>query len=126
MTTMSCAGCSAALPHGASFCGECGSPTQAAAATEVTGPLPSGPAPLTPAFAAATAEPVVLVRRRPDGPRLLPREIPPAEQGVTLSRNVLGSRAETKPQTSRERRIAGALPDWEPMPPGELLVRRTR
>ncbi|MEU8261542.1 hypothetical protein AB0C02_13095 [Micromonospora sp. NPDC048999] len=28
--------------------------------------------------------------------------------------------------TSRVRRIAEGLPDWEPMPPGEMLVRRPR
>lgn len=48
------------------------------------------------------------------------------EQQVIIGRSLLTSQRDRKPQTSRERQIAGALPDWEPLPPGELLVRRPR
>lgn len=30
----------------------------------------------------------------------------------------------SEPVTSRLRRIVEELPDWEPLPPGEILVRR--
>ncbi|MGW6690604.1 hypothetical protein [Streptomyces sp. NPDC054961] len=30
----------------------------------------------------------------------------------------------TGPSTARLRRIVEGLPDWEPLPPGEILVRR--
>ncbi|MFI2712208.1 hypothetical protein ACH495_18995 [Micromonospora sp. NPDC018662] len=32
--------------------------------------------------------------------------------------------APSQRSTDRVRRIAEGLPDWEPMPPGELVVRR--
>ena len=70
--------------------------------------------------ASVNTNPVVIRRTA----RMLPRELPVPEEGVTVSRNVLGSRAAVKPQTTRSRRIAGELPDWEPLPPGELIVRR--
>ncbi|PPA60730.1 hypothetical protein [Micromonospora chalcea] len=34
--------------------------------------------------------------------------------------------AAAKRSTSRARRMVENLPDWEPMPPGELVVRRPR
>ena len=70
-------------------------------------------------------DPVVVQRGRAAA-RLRPRpqaDLPP--DGVIVSRNVLGSRSDTRPQTSRERKIAGDLPAWEPLPPGELVVRRS-
>lgn len=64
------------------------------------------------------------VRRPRAAARLLPRDSTP-DAGVVVSRNVLRSNATAAaPTTDRERRIAGELPDWEPLPPGELLVRR--
>ena len=66
------------------------------------------------------------VRRPRAAARLLPR-VEPVDSGVVVSRNVLhSSAARSAPTTSRERRIAGDLPDWEPLPPGELFVRRPR
>jgi hypothetical protein len=38
----------------------------------------------------------------------------------------LASRKPAKPQISRNRRIAGDLPDWDPLPPGEIVVARHR
>ncbi len=101
-------------------------PVQPGQAAEPVAPVvptaPAAPAPAAPP--AAPADPVV-VRRPSAAGRFLPREVVPvADDGVVVSRNVLGSRAATKPQTGRERKIAGGLPDWEPLPPGELLVRR--
>lgn len=65
----------------------------------------------------------VVVRRGRASQRMRPR--PPLEDtGVVVSRNVLAARATGKPQTSRERLMAGDLPAWEPLPPGELTVRR--
>ena len=64
------------------------------------------------------------VRRPRAAARLLPRESAP-DPGVVVSRNVLRSNATAAaPTTDRERRIAGELPAWEPLPPGELFVRR--
>ena len=70
--------------------------------------------------------PTVVVRRGHAATRLLPRAEEPAPGGVVVHRSVLARRSSDKPQTSRERKIAGDLPDWEPLPPGELVVQRTR
>lgn len=70
------------------------------------------------------ADQTVAVRRPRAAQRLIPRELP-ADTGVVISRNVLRSSVTTaQAQTSRERRIAGDLPEWEPLPPGELFVTR--
>lgn len=62
--------------------------------------------------------------RRPGAGRFVPKAAPTPD-GVVVQRNVLQpSQAKEKALTSRQRRIAGNLPDWEPLPPGELLVRR--
>lgn len=52
----------------------------------------------------------------------------PVEQpDVTLERNVLRpSTTNTKPQTKRQREMVGDLPDWAPMPPGELELKRPK
>lgn len=55
---------------------------------------------------------------------------PPATEGVelsnfTISRNWASQRVQKKPTgLTRNRKIAGDLPDWAPLPPGELLVKR--
>lgn len=133
---MACATCSAPISAEASFCGECGTPVQQAEAVPLPEAVPAfETAPFTeavPVFAAPEAPaappvppaPPVIIRRGLNGPRLLPREAAVPEGGVTVSRNVLGARATVKTKTSRERKIAGDLPEWEPLPPGELLVRR--
>ena len=70
------------------------------------------------------AEPVV-VRRGQHPPASGPGFEPPREETAVISRGILGVRDRDKrAQTSRERRVAGDLPSWEPLPPGELVVRR--
>jgi hypothetical protein len=58
--------------------------------------------------------------------RMVPR--PPAEDaGPVVSRDYLhASRSSVKPQTRRDRRLVGTLPDWEPLPPGEVLIDKPR
>ena len=67
------------------------------------------------------------IRRGRAQSRLLP-PVATAEDDkqVIIGRSLLSSHQDRKPQTSRERKIAGSLPDWDPLPPGELLVRRPR
>jgi hypothetical protein len=47
-------------------------------------------------------------RRAPDGPTPWGRQTASSEERVT----------------SRQRRMAEGLPSWEPLPPGEILIRR--
>lgn len=49
-----------------------------------------------------------------------------AADSVTLQRHVLRSSAagDVDRQTSRKHVIAGDLPAWEPLPPGELFLSR--
>jgi hypothetical protein len=64
----------------------------------------------------------VVIRRGQSATRLLPMQS--VAETTVVSRNVLHARVTKKPETSRARKIAGDLPDWEPLPPGELLVHR--
>lgn len=50
-------------------------------------------------------------------------ETPQSEEQL-VSRAILGSRSSKKPALTRNHVIAGDLPDWEPLPPGELSVIR--
>lgn len=72
------------------------------------------------------AAPPVIVRRGRSAERFVPKSEMPQDSGeVIVGRGLLGTRNhDRKSQTSRERQVAGDLPEWEPMPPGELLVRR--
>lgn len=79
-----------------------------------------------PAPAAEQPGASTIVRRGHAAMRLLPRAEEPASSTVVVHRSVLARRSTDKPKTSRERKIAGDLPDWEPLPPGELTVQRTR
>lgn len=57
--------------------------------------------------------------RRPGIERFLP---PPPDSSAPLRRDVLAAaRTDARPQLSRERKIAGTLPDWSPEPPNEVL-----
>lgn len=57
--------------------------------------------------------------------RFLPAPPRAAEAAVVVGRGFLSSKASAqKQQLSRERLIAGDLPSWDPMPPGEIAVRR--
>lgn len=76
-----------------------------------------------------SAEPVIVQRTR-----RAPFNPPPAERdagssGVMVSRGWgLSLRAANENKSSgltRNRKIAGELPDWSPLPPGELSVDRT-
>lgn len=51
----------------------------------------------------------------------------PAQQAATVAATVPWARqpaTPAKPATGRFRRMVDTLPDWEPLPPGEILVRR--
>lgn len=52
--------------------------------------------------------------------------LPRPEQQVTLERNVLQPTQRPEPQTKRQRDMVGDLPDWEPMPPGEITIERPK
>lgn len=80
-------------------------------------------APLPPPPPAEGGSPTI-VRGTRSGPRLVPRPAPPKDATI-ITRHMLRSASEQKPQTDRERKIAGDLPDWEPLPPGELTVKRS-
>jgi len=66
---------------------------------------------------------VVINRRGVSTERFLPKD---AAETTVVARNVLRPREGKRPETSRERKIAGDLPAWEPMPPGELVVNRVK
>lgn len=86
-------------------------------------PEQGAPAGASPDPSTAVTEPLVV--RRGSSARFRPRVEPPQEETVVVSRGILGVRdRDKKAQTSRERRVAGDLPSWEPLPPGELVVRR--
>lgn len=86
-------------------------------------PRPWGAPAAVPGFAAPAVPEV------PDG--LPPVVVPAARQEVPPPASVpwagdprAGGGADAGPATGRVRRIAQDLPDWEPLPPGEILVRR--
>lgn len=59
--------------------------------------------------------------------RFLPRDDAAEDQVTVTRRALLGERRNTgKPTLSRHHKIAGNLPDWEPLPPHEQLVHRPR
>lgn len=65
--------------------------------------------------------------RRPGRVRMLPPQEPTEDSGTVISRDLLGSRNRSSRSTlGTNRIIAGNLPDWDPTPPGEILIRRTR
>lgn len=64
-----------------------------------------------------------VVRRRQ---RMVPR--PPAEdEGPVVNRSILTDASHSrKPQTRRNRKLVGSLPDWDPLPPGEVRISKPR
>ena len=53
--------------------------------------------------------------------RMIPVETEANNAGVMLRRNLLQPTVtDHKPEISRNRKIAGNLPEWSPMPPGEI------
>ena len=66
----------------------------------------------------------VIVRRVPRAAgKLVPRPTPPPKDDHIVARGLLQPRASTK-KVERQRAVAGDLPEWCPLPPGELTVRR--
>ncbi|MBK6440865.1 MAG: hypothetical protein IPH27_11430 [Actinomycetales bacterium] len=66
----------------------------------------------------------VIVRRRSSG-MFIPKPVSQSSQDeVIVARQLFMGRKDARPLNSRSRKIAGDLPTWEPLPPGELLVRR--
>jgi hypothetical protein len=109
------------------FCTLCGTPVApaepdapAAVTVSVTEhvPLVATPAP-------APAEDAVIIRRNRTSPFLPPRA--PEEQVTPVVSRTWASQVSgtgKKKQLTRERKMAGDLPEWEPLPPGELIVTR--
>lgn len=65
------------------------------------------------------------VVRRPVASRFVPRGDTPAPGASLVQHNVLRpGRGKDRPLTGRERLMAGDLPEWEPLPPGKLFVKR--
>lgn len=75
-----------------------------------------------PAFGEEAPAGVFILTRKPVATRFVPSETP-IEELTPISRSLLPQRAVgTKSELSRERNIAGNLPEWSPMPPGEVLA----
>lgn len=66
------------------------------------------------------------VIRRRTRTMFAPRPQDQNEVELIVSRGILNARQAKKPETSRKRLIAGNLPEWEPLPPGESVVNRPR
>lgn len=79
-----------------------------------------------PFFSPPPAPDLPLRRPSANTRRFVPRtETPDEQSAVILQRNVLRASVKPpKPQTDRKRVIAGDLPEWDPLPPGELFVKR--
>lgn len=74
--------------------------------------------------AAPPADASPVLGRRPGVQRFMP---PAPETSVPLRRDLLSaSRTAGRKEIGRERKIAGGLPEWDPLPPGEIIevVRR--
>jgi hypothetical protein len=62
--------------------------------------------------------------RRPTK-RFLPPPPPEQKETAAIARDFArGKRRDSSPKLGRKRKIAGDLPSWDPMPPGESLVVR--
>lgn len=109
------------------FCGQCGSKLTALGTASVVSQ--SAAASVHSAPAVIDDAPVV-VRRSRRNPFIAPSPEQAGEvSGISVSRNwSLGLRSATAKKGSgmtRNRKIAGDLPEWSPLPPGELSVDRT-
>lgn len=76
-----------------------------------------------PATAAVEDDSLPVIRRR-SRKMFVPAAPPSSDLDVIVARGILSSRQSARPTTSRHRKIAGNLPDWEPLPPGEVFVSR--
>lgn len=89
----------------------------------ITPPLPEA-APHASSSPETTTVGQIISRARTTS-KFLPAATSPADSAVVVGRGLLRSKAAPqKQQLSRERKIAGDLPSWDPMPPGEISVRR--
>lgn len=78
-------------------------------------PAPASHAPV----AAPTAAAGAVLGRRPGVQRFVP---PVPEGSVPLRKDLLSaSRTAGRNEIGRERKIAGGLPEWDPLPPGEII-----
>ncbi|MBS1696410.1 MAG: hypothetical protein JST91_29845 [Actinobacteria bacterium] len=71
------------------------------------------------AHARGTAPPPIVLRRARPAVFIAPQP----EEGTLVSRDIgLGRSLPKQPELSRNRKIAGNLPSWDPLPPGEIRV----
>ncbi|MBX3087336.1 MAG: hypothetical protein KF742_02505 [Cryobacterium sp.] len=74
-----------------------------------------------PAFGEKIPEPFLVLPRKSVATRFVPSDTS-IEELTPISRSLLPHRATGgKSQLSRERNIAGSLPNWAPLPPGEIV-----
>lgn len=132
-----CSICSEELEEGIRFCTSCGTPIDDATPepepAPVAEPAPTmsvaGPqitAPVVVATAPIRLDDDVLIRRTRRSPLLPPRETVGDDEDVVISRSwATATRNRNAPnQVGKSRKIAGDLPAWEPLPPGESIVSR--
>lgn len=75
-----------------------------------------------PAFGEDVPEGVFVLTRKPVATRFVPSDTP-IEELTPISRSLLPQRAKgQRSELSRERNIAGDLPEWSPLPPGEVVA----
>lgn len=110
-----CGGCGSPCAGDDVFCGQCGHPVSKD--RSVPDPMP------------ADDEPVIIRRTRKSPFIAASEEEVSQRAGVTVSRNwslaLRSSAAKKDSGMTRNRKIAGDLPQWSPLPPGELHVDRT-
>lgn len=96
----------------------------APAAVQPPPPPPPVQQPVAPPAPAVASE-ISINRRTASRVFLPPRLESEDEQSPIISRAWIGQGAKNaKKQLSGERKTAGDLPDWDPLPPGELVVVR--
>lgn len=114
------------------FCINCGAALPAAAVAPVVEPpviteVPAAViAPVPPAAPVAppTPDDGFVVRRTRTSPFLPP---PVQEDAAPVISRAWAQSQSARPAASKltkQRKMAGGLPDWEPLPPGEVLVKR--
>lgn len=70
-------------------------------------------------------DPPLLRRPSARGNRFVARPVEASEEGAVLQRNVLRPSTDKQDRTTgRRHEIAGDLPEWDPLPPGELFLKR--
>lgn len=93
----------------------------------MTKPLPA-PQGKTPTQKAPAKKPATKAPNQEAGVRRTRRNpfIPPSDQaqGPAVSRELLSRGRAAGAKLSRNRKIAGDLPDWDPLPPGEITLAR--